>query len=138
MISRRVLILCGACSLGLLACRARDAADSHDKAKVPADPADAVYEVRGRVESLETQGADTTIQIAHEAMPTFKDRDGNPSAMPAMTMPFSLDPRVDRKALPAKSLHNFTLEIHWSRAPGMRVVAASPLSPDTKLDLAAQ
>jgi hypothetical protein len=124
MITRRAL---GLFSLCLFACGGGGATK-------PADPADAVYDVRGRVEALDAE----TVQVAHEAIPAFKDRDGNPSAMPAMTMPFALDPSVDRSKLTPKSLWQFRVEIHWSHAPGMRVVSATPLPAGTPLALAAE
>ena len=129
MITKHIVILC---SCWLLACGAKN----ETKPEAPERP-DAAYDVRGRIESIiEGQGPDTLVQIAHEAMPDFKDRDGNPSPMHAMTMPFALDPRVARDTLKPKSLYQFHIEIHWSHAPGMRIVSATPLPPDTPLTLA--
>jgi copper binding protein CusF len=99
--------------------------------------ADAVYRVRGEVVSQDGTGTDARIIIAHETIPSFKDRDGKRGQMPAMTMAFGMAPNVPAPTLTPGSRWQLTFEVRWSREPVLRITRVEPLAPGTELTLAA-
>jgi Cu/Ag efflux protein CusF len=98
---------------------------------------DAVYRVRGQVVSQDGTGADARVSIAHEAIASFKDRDGKPGRMPAMTMAFGIGPDVPALKLTPGSRWQLTFEVRWSREPVLLITQAEPLSAGIELTLAA-
>jgi hypothetical protein len=96
---------------------------------------DHVYKVRAQIVSVETVNGRTIANVAHEAIPNFKDRDGTVEPMPAMTMPFVLSPALDAAQLEPKSQWELTVEVRWSSSPGMQIAAAKPLPSGTTLQL---
>lgn len=99
--------------------------------------ADAVYRVRGRVVSQEGAGPDARVIVAHEAIPSFQDRDGKIGQMPAMKMAFGMAPNVPAPKLTPGSRWQLTFEVRWSREPVLRITRVEPLAPSTELTLAA-
>ena len=99
--------------------------------------ADAVYRVRGQVVSQDGTGADARVVVAHEAIPSFKDRDGKLGRMPAMTMAFNMAPDVPAPKLTPGSRWQLTFEVRWRREPVLRITRVEPLAPGTELTLAA-
>lgn len=93
---------------------------SSPKPNVTAAPPDQTYTVRGTIAQLPTP-ADPQIQIAHEAIPDFKDRDGNTIGMGAMVMPFTVAPDVDLTDFKNGDQVEFTLEVRWETSPRAQV-----------------
>ena len=102
----------------------------------PPTKGDGVYRVRGQVIAFEGSAENARAVIAHEAIPNFKDRNGTPGRMSAMTMAFGIAPGVDPKVLVPGSKWALVIEVVWSREPVLRIMSAKPLPNDTKLALA--
>lgn len=93
------------------------------------------YEVRGVVKEVGGEGADARATIQHEAIPTFKDREGNATGMKAMTMAFGVDDAVDRSVLSQGAKVEFVIEVDWEKRPALMIKQARPLPPETELQL---
>jgi hypothetical protein len=119
----------------LLSCAGAACSQERHSESGAISPADYVYPLRGQIVKIETVGPDTIATVAHEAIPSFKDRDGRAGTMPAMTMPFVLSSHIDRSQLTPKSQWQLTLEVRWSQAPGMLITEAKPLAAGTTLTL---
>ena len=100
-----------------------------------AGPGDASYRVRGEVVGQSGSGEDARVSIHHEAIPAFKDRDGKPGVMHAMTMAFGLAPEIDAARLSAGSRWSVTFDVRWSREPVLLITRLEPLAPGTALRL---
>lgn len=88
----------------------------------------AAYTVRARVDQV--QGALWKLQ--HEAIPTFRDKDGKTVGMAAMTMGFAAPAEGTAKV---GDLVEVTFEVRWGDKPPMRVTAVKTLPAGTKLQL---
>lgn len=110
-----------------LAASAADAA-AHDR-----------YTVRGIVRGRPADarpGSDRPITILHQAIPEFRDRDGEVTGMMAMAMPFLVGAELDPAALDGLAVGDkieFTFEVDWAAALPTRVVALTKLPADTEL-----
>ncbi|MGE3763661.1 MAG: hypothetical protein AB7L94_15475 [Kofleriaceae bacterium] len=95
-------------------------------------PADR-YTVNGKVVAVGATATDK-IDIHHEAIPTYKHRDGKVKGMASMVMSFA----PTGKNLPAVAVGDIvrvTFSVHWDSDPGTRIEAMEKLPPDTKLVL---
>ena len=115
----RLLFLAGS----LLACDADDA---------PAGP-DGVYTTRGRVEGV----GRTALAIRHEAIPTFRDREGQVSGMGSMAMRFFYPEGLDLEGIEEGDPVELTFEVHWSVEHTLLITAIDELPAETELELAA-
>lgn len=95
----------------------------------------AVYRVRAQVVELHGSGDDRRVTAEHEAIPSFKDRDGKPSTMPAMKMAFGISPALAPAALEPGGKYELTFDAVWDRVPVLLITAASPLPPEERLVL---
>ena len=91
------------------------------------------YTVNGKVVGIGATATDK-IDIHHEAIPTYKHRDGKIRGMASMVMSFA----PTAKNLPTVvvgDLVRVTFSVHWDSDPGTRIEAMEKLPPDTKLVL---
>ncbi len=88
----------------------------------------AQYTVRGKI-----VGVGPKLDIHHEAIPTYKHRDGQVKGMTSMVMAFA--PNEKMPAVAVGDLVSFTFTVHWDSDPGTRIVTLEKLPPDTKLVL---
>ncbi len=86
------------------------------------------YTVRAKVEQV--QGS--LWKLHHEAMPTFRDKDGKTVGMHAMTMGFAAPAKGAAKA---GDLVEITFEVRWGQKPPMRITGLKKLPAGTKLNL---
>lgn len=94
----------------------------HD-ADRPTTPADATYEgITGVVEAMPREGADRReISIAHEAIPSFVDREGEEVGMDAMTMQFAVSSDVNLDGVETGDAVSFDFEVRWDDRPMLLV-----------------
>ena len=95
-----------------------------------AGPAD-VYTARGIVKGI----TGNQVSIQHEAIPAFKDRDGNVAEMMSMTMGFALPDNLDRTNLTEGTKISMTFDVVWTRRPALQLVKFKVLPEDTALKL---
>jgi len=116
-----LLLLCAAMACG-------KKATTEDAAPIKVD----TYTVRGKV--VAPRDAVGTVQIHHEAIPTFKTVSGTVSGMMAMEMPFFVEANIGGD-LKAGDLLEFRVETHWDKKPPLRIVSLTKLPPETALKL---
>ena len=97
--------------------------------------ADASYTTRGHVDKVEGSGADLRVQIHHERIASFKDRDGNASAMDSMSMIFALGPGVDPSTFKTGGKVSLDFDVRWSKTPPLVITRAEALPDSTALEL---
>ncbi len=94
------------------------------------------YRVRGVVRQLppaDRPGGE--IHVRHEAIPEFKDADGEVVGMEPMTMPFPLaDPEL-LAGLEVGDKIEMEFEVRWHGDYPLRVTAIAELPPETPLEL---
>ncbi|MFN0250129.1 MAG: hypothetical protein ACKV2T_24810 [Kofleriaceae bacterium] len=91
------------------------------------------YTVNGKIVAVGATAADK-IDIHHEAIPTYKHRDGEVKGMMSMVMSFA----PTGKNLPAVAVGDIvrvTFTVHWDSDPGTRIEAMEKLPAETKLVL---
>lgn len=99
----------------------------------PAAPA-ASYTVRGKVNKLMDQGTNRPLaMIHHEAIDSFKDRQGKQVGMVPMEMSFTYDEAKLADVLQAGKAVEFTFEVRWSDSPPLRITSAKALPDGTAL-----
>lgn len=99
-----------------------------DDHRTPTSPADQTYTVEGQVERLPREGAQIReISIAHEAIPTFVDREGAQVGMEAMTMQFEVAPAVSLDGVAPGDRVRFTFEVRWNARPMLYVTELNAL-----------
>jgi Cu/Ag efflux protein CusF len=97
-------------------------------------PPDATYTVRGQVLDVPHQaGGDLTVH--HEAVPDFRDRQGKPSVMDSMSMPFTVAKDVSLAGIAPGDKVELTFEVRWEGDPTLRAVEVVELPEGTRLDL---
>jgi hypothetical protein len=108
----------------------------------PAKPAKVVapvatYTVRGIVSALPdpARKGSPDLQLHHEAIPGFKDKDGTVVGMNSMPMPFPLADGVTLEGIALGDKLEVTFLVDWSLAPAHRVTAWKKLPPETELSL---
>ncbi len=121
--SALLLVANAGAALGLSACRA-----------APLPPADATYDTRGEVLQL-PQGRDGELIVHHETVSSFRDRQGKPTQMDSMAMPFAVAPGVSLAGIAPGDKVAMTFEVRWKGEPTLRVVSLHGLPGDTALAL---
>jgi Cu/Ag efflux protein CusF len=96
---------------------------------------DAHYRTRGLVKSVEGTGQDLRVQIHHERIAEFKDRDGNASPMDSMAMNFALGPAVDAGSFKPGGKVEVEFDVRWSNPAPLTITRAAPLAEGTALQL---
>jgi Cu/Ag efflux protein CusF len=98
-------------------------------------PPDQVYTVRGVITGLPVADKPASeLTIRHEAIPTFRDREGNVIGMASMEMPFSPARGVSLKELKVGDPVEFTLEIRQKPTWSAQVSEVHKLPPDARLE----
>jgi hypothetical protein len=92
----------------------------------------ATYNTRGILKSL-PEGEDRTVQILHEAIPTFKDASGEVRGMDSMEMPFSLDKAINANDLAVGDKIVFQFETRFGQKPTLVVTTIAKMPPETPL-----
>ncbi len=69
------------------------------------------YTVRGTLKTIEP----TQLQVRHEAIPTFVDKDGTVVGMKAMTMPFPLGPGISTEGFAVDDAVMMTFDVDYTR-----------------------
>ncbi len=104
----------------------------------PARTPDQTYTVRGEVTMLPVEGDKRTeLKVHHEAIPTFKNKDGKVVGMSAMTMEFPPAKGVDLSKLKKGDKVSMTFSVWWGNSPAWLAVKVEKLPEDTKLDFGA-
>lgn len=99
---------------------------------------DQVYTVRGEIRQLpDGENPAMGLQIRHESIPDFVNRDGDVVGMRPMIMQFTPAPDLDLSALVVGDKISFTFDVDWDGAPLMLVTEIEPLPADTELDFSA-
>lgn len=93
------------------------------------------YRCRGVVRAVEGSADEARVAIAHEALPSFEDRDGKRSPMHAMTMIFGLAPRLQAEPLTVNQKLSFEFDVSWSESPFLVITQLTALPADTVLQL---
>ncbi|MBY0308508.1 MAG: copper-binding protein [Phycisphaerales bacterium] len=102
----------------------------------PAKAPDATYTVRGEVASLPIAGDKRTdFRVHHEAIPSFKDKDGKVVGMASMTMEFPPAKGVDLSKLKIGDEVVVTFSVWWGTTPPWLALKVEKLPDDTTLDL---
>lgn len=93
---------------------------------------DARYATRGLVKEQVGTGADARVAIHHEPLPEFRDRDGKPAPMGAMTMVFGVRRGAQCELAPGTKLA-FEFEVRWDTSPFLVITRCETLPSDTPL-----
>jgi len=97
-------------------------------------PADQVYTVRGRIETLPVKDQPASeLTILHEPIPTFVNKDGHVVGMDSMAMPFSPAPGVSLDGLAVGDQVEFTFEVRWKSRPFSRMTSIGRLPGGVEL-----
>jgi len=92
------------------------------------------YTVQGIVRSAPSaNAAGKTITILHQAIPTFKNRDGEETGMMAMAMPFQMAPEVGEMALAVGDKIEFTFDVDFDAQNPTTIVKITKLPADTEI-----
>ena len=101
--------------------------------KPPAAPPES-YRVRAQVRQLPVPDAPSgEILVRHEAIPGFKNADGEVVGMESMSMPFPLDDVALVAGLAAGDRIEMTFEVSWHGGNPLAVTAIEKLPADTRL-----
>lgn len=92
-----------------------------------------VYRVRGMVRQLPA-GPAGDLLVRHEAVPGFKDADGEVVGMESMTMPFPLADASLAAGLAAGDRIEMEFEVRWDGGNPLRITVLEKLPPDTRLE----
>ncbi len=96
----------------------------------PAAPPE-TYTGRGIVRQLD--GAERELFIHHEAIPQFKDIDGEVVGMEAMAMTFHVAEPVTLEGFAPGDRIEFDFEVRWDDGPPLTVIRLAQLPPDARL-----
>jgi len=132
-----------ACAIGLALASVVGCDRSPLPAAVRPSPGDAVYTVRGRVESLPGTRPGSQLRVHHEHIPDFRGRDGQvhrnrdgTAGMLEMSMEFPLAPGVSLEGIAVGDAVELTFEVGWNRPPPFfAATAMHKLPPGTQLRL---
>lgn len=114
-----------------------------EPANNPDSPVEFSYTVRGQIVSLPSADRPfEDLQIHHEAVPDFKDRDGNVTVsasgtrgMKAMTMPFPVAEGVSLDGIAVGDKVEFTFVYTWGgESSGYEITEIKKLPADTELN----
>ena len=126
-----VIYLLSLCLSGL-GCKRSPSQGSPSASEQPA----ATYTVQGVVKMLPPAaqpGNNKTIVVLHQAIPKFKDRDGQEVGMIAMPMPFTLSQKVNMSGIEVGSKIEFTFGMFWKAPTPMQILAIKKLPDDTQI-----
>lgn len=118
---------------------AGDPTDPTDGVERPATGAerepDQVYTVRGEIQQLpDPENPAKSLQIKHENIPEFVNREGEVAGMAPMIMPFTPAPGLDLSGLSIGDKVRFTFDVDWDGPPPFLLTEIAPLPPETELD----
>jgi len=123
---------------GVLACQliwACSREDSPEPQHQP--PAQAIvhtYSLRGRIVSLpDPSNPASELRIHHEAIDDFKNAQGQPAPMKAMTMSFPPAPGVSLDGLAVGDIVQFVFRVQWEPTYEMGTTSIRKLPADTQL-----
>ncbi len=103
-----------------------------EPAAVPETPE--TYRVRGMVRQLPPpERAGGEVQIRHEAIPDFKNADGEVVGMDSMTMPFPVADAGLLAGIEAGDRIEMEFEVRWSGGHPLQLTAIDKLPPDARL-----
>ncbi len=95
---------------------------------------DATYTVRGKIFQLPEGGR--SLEVHHEAIPSFTDKTGAVIGMKEMTMPFhDLAPGVGFEGFKPGDPVELTFEVRWKTDPRTLVTRVAKLKGDVRLNL---
>ena len=97
-------------------------------------PADATYSTRGQVVEV-PRDSNGELSVHHEAVADFRDREGKPSHMDSMSMPFAVAPEVSLTGIAPGDKVAMAFEVRWDSLPTLRIVKLSELPESTSLSL---
>ncbi len=93
------------------------------------------YTVRGEIQQLpDPENPAKSLQIKHENIPEFVNRDGDVVGMAPMIMPFTPAPGLDLSGLSIGDKVRFTFDVDWDGTPPILLTEIAPLPPETELD----
>jgi Cu/Ag efflux protein CusF len=93
------------------------------------------YRSRGLVRAVDGRGSEVSVAIQHEAIASFKDREGKAAPMASMTMLFGLDERLERGRLAPGDKLTFEFDVRWELRPTLLMTSFEHLPSDATLDL---
>ena len=103
-----------------------------EEAKAPAAEPER-YTVRGVFKAYDEASKQMAIQ--HEAIPDFKNREGEKVGMMTMQMSFRTGEGVDAKSLTAEDKIQFEFVVEWDQKPAIKVLKFEKLPAETELEL---
>ncbi len=98
----------------------------------PATESAETYRVRGMVRQM-PERAGGEVQVRHEAIPGFKNADGEVVGMDSMTMPFPVTDDGLLAGIAAGDRIEMEFEVRWSGGHPLRITAIDKLPPDARL-----
>ena len=93
------------------------------------------YHTRGLIQDISGSGPDLRVTIHHEAVPSFKDRDGKASPMSSMSMIFGLADAIQPSALSVGQKLELDFDVRFSKTPPLLISRLKQLPADTALVL---
>ena len=93
------------------------------------------YTVRGRITAMPAGEQSKELDIHHEAIPTYKHRDGQVRGMDSMVMTFAPASGVALTGLAPGDPVDMTFEVRWDEHPALVIHRIQELPPDTQLAL---
>jgi Cu/Ag efflux protein CusF len=94
----------------------------------------ATYQVRGRVQRLpDPKAAARDLWLAHEAIDTWRNREGKVVGMDPMTMPFTVEDAVSLDGIAVGDVVEFHLSVDWDAPEPVLITHVEKLPPDTEL-----
>ena len=101
----------------------------------PATKADQVYTLRGQIAMLPDPAKPAAdLQIHHEPIPDFVNKNGEVVGMNSMIMPFTPASSLSLSGYAVGDIVEFTFEVRWRKGPSSRVTSMRKLPAETKLD----
>ena len=91
------------------------------------------YTVRGRITAMPAGEQSEELDIHHEAIPTYKHRDGQVRGMDAMVMTFAPASGTSLQGLAVGDPVQMTFEVRWDEHPALVIRQIQELQPDTQL-----
>ncbi len=117
------------------ACLAPTGCKKEESKPAAAAPA-AMYTTRGRVERVVSRpGTQTLLQVHHEEIPSFKNREGAVIGMKEMVMDFPLATGVRVDDLKTGDVIEVEFAVDWSQTPYHAATKVTKLPADTALKL---
>jgi len=92
------------------------------------------YTIQGIVRSAPAANkAGKSITILHQAIPTFKNRDGEETGMMSMAMPFQVAAEVGELSLAVGDKVEFTFDVDWEAQNPTTIVKITKLPAETEI-----